>query len=110
RGRGSARGAVREAPRRARPPPPPAELIRLDSGGWVVDTPGVRQFQLWKVQPGEVEGLFPEFRPFVALCAFPDCTHTHEARCAVKRAVARRQVAARRYHSYIGLVRDASGA
>jgi ribosome biogenesis GTPase len=80
-----------------------AELLRLDFGGWVVDTPGVRQFQPWDLLPEEVEGYFVEFRPFVPLCAYPDCTHTHEDRCAVKRAVARRLIAASRYHSYLGL-------
>lgn len=80
-----------------------AQLIKLESGGWVVDTPGVRQLQLWDVRPEEVEGYFPEFRPYVPLCAFPDCTHTHEAGCAVKTAVARRHVSARRYHSYLGM-------
>jgi ribosome biogenesis GTPase len=80
-----------------------AELIKLATGGWVVDTPGVRQLQLWDIIPEEVEGFFPEFRPYVALCAFPDCTHTHEERCAVKRSVDRRQISVRRYHSYIGM-------
>ncbi|HVK07169.1 MAG TPA: ribosome small subunit-dependent GTPase A [Gemmataceae bacterium] len=80
-----------------------AELIRLETGGWVVDTPGVRQLQLWDTIPEEVEGFFPEFRPFVALCPFPDCTHTHEQNCAVKRAVDRRQISVRRYHSYMGM-------
>ena len=80
-----------------------AELIRLDFGGWVVDTPGVRQFGLWDVIPEEVEGFFAEFRPFVARCGFPDCTHTHEDRCAVKRAVARRWIAESRYTSYLGM-------
>jgi ribosome biogenesis GTPase / thiamine phosphate phosphatase len=80
-----------------------AELIRLDFGGWVVDTPGVRQFGLWDVIPEEVEGFFAEFRPFVALCAFPDCTHTHEDRCAVKHAVMRRWISESRYTSYLGL-------
>lgn len=80
-----------------------AELIRLESGGWVVDTPGVRQLQLWDVLPEEIEGFFPEFRPFVPRCAFPDCTHTHEADCAIKQAVVRRQIGVRRYHSYIGM-------
>jgi ribosome biogenesis GTPase len=79
-----------------------AELIRLDSGGWVVDTPGVRQFELWDMLPAEVEGYFPDFRPFVPLCGYPDCTHTHEDRCAVKRAVHRRQITAARYTSYLG--------
>jgi ribosome biogenesis GTPase len=80
-----------------------AQLIKLESGGWVVDTPGVRQLQLWDVRPEEVEGYFHEFRPFVPLCDFPDCTHTHEAGCAVKTAVARQQISARRYHSYLGM-------
>jgi ribosome biogenesis GTPase len=80
-----------------------SELIKLEFGGWVVDTPGVRQFQLWDMRPEEVEGYFIEFRPFVPQCAFPDCTHTHEERCAVKRAVERRQISASRYHSYLGL-------
>jgi ribosome biogenesis GTPase len=80
-----------------------AELIRLEVGGWVVDTPGIRQFALWDIIPEEVEGFFPEMRPLVPLCAFPDCTHTHEERCAVKRAVERRQISAARYTSYLGL-------
>ena len=80
-----------------------ADLIHLDFGGWVVDTPGMRQFQLWDLLPEEVEGYFAEFRPFVPLCGYPDCTHTHEDRCAVKRAVARRQISFSRYTSYLGL-------
>ena len=80
-----------------------SQLIKLNFGGWVVDTPGVRQLQLWSARPEEMEGFFPEFRPFVPLCGFPDCTHTHETGCAVKDAVARRYITSRRYHSYIGL-------
>ena len=80
-----------------------SELIQLDFGGWVVDTPGVRQFQLWDLLPEEIEGFFPEFRPFVPLCGYPDCTHTHEDRCAVKRAIARRQIPFSRYTSYLGM-------
>jgi ribosome biogenesis GTPase len=80
-----------------------AELLRLDFGAWVFDTPGIRQFALWDIIPEEVEGFFPEFRPFVPLCAYPDCTHTHEDRCAVKRAVRRRQISLSRYTSYLGL-------
>jgi ribosome biogenesis GTPase len=80
-----------------------AQLIRLDCGGWVVDTPGIRQFELWDIIPEEVEGFFPEMRPLVPLCAFPDCTHTHEERCAVKRAVRRREISLARYTSYLGM-------
>jgi ribosome biogenesis GTPase len=80
-----------------------AQLIKLASGGWVVDTPGVRQLSLWDVRPEEVEGYFPEFHPFVPLCEFPDCTHIHESGCAVKKAVSRHKISARRYHSYRGM-------
>ena len=78
-----------------------SSMIPLDSGGWVVDTPGIRQFQLWDVEPEEVEGFFVEFRPFVTLCRFPDCTHTHENDCGVKNAVAAGFISARRYESYL---------
>jgi ribosome biogenesis GTPase len=85
-----------------------AQLLRLEAGGgkaasWVVDTPGIRQFELWDVLPEELEGFFPEFRPFVPLCGYPDCTHTHEDRCAVKNAVACGQISDQRYTSYLGM-------
>jgi ribosome biogenesis GTPase len=98
---------VSESTQKGRHTTTTAELIPLAFGGWAVDTPGVRQFQLWNIRPEEVEGFFPEMRPFVARCDFPDCTHTHEERCAVKRAVDRRQISARRYHSYLGMLQSA---
>src|SRR5262249_48575150 len=94
---------VSEANFKGRHPAATAQLIKLGFGGWVVDTPGLRQFELGDTRPGEVEGFFAEFRPFVALCAFPDCTHTHEERCAVKRALLRRQISIERYTSYVGM-------
>jgi ribosome biogenesis GTPase / thiamine phosphate phosphatase len=78
-----------------------AELLPLASGGFVVDTPGIRQFQLWDVIPEEVAGYFRELRPYVSKCRFPDCTHTHEDNCAVKDAVADGWIDARRYESYV---------
>jgi ribosome biogenesis GTPase len=78
-----------------------AELIPLSFGGYVVDTPGIRQFQLWDVIPEEVAGFFRELRPYVSQCRFPNCTHTHEDQCAVKDAVADGWIDARRYESYV---------
>jgi ribosome biogenesis GTPase len=78
-----------------------AELIPLSFGGYVVDTPGIRQFQLWDVIPEEVAGFFRDLRPYVSRCRFPDCTHTHEDDCAVKDAVADGWIDARRYESYV---------
>lgn len=77
-----------------------AVLLPLAAGGFLVDTPGIRQFQLWDVIPEEVAGYFRDLRPYVNNCRFPDCTHRHEADCAVKDAVADGRLDARRYESY----------
>jgi len=80
-----------------------ARLLPLAGGGYVVDTPGVRQFQLWDVTVEEMAGYFRDLRPYVNLCRFPDCTHTHEDGCAVKDAVADGRLDERRYESYCHL-------
>lgn len=95
--------SVSEASQKGRHTTTAAQLIRLEFGGWVVDTPGVRQLQLWDTRPEEIEGFFPEFAPFVPLCGFPNCTHIPEIHCAVKAAVDRRLISLRRYQSYVGM-------
>ena len=80
-----------------------ASLIPLVMGGYVVDTPGIRQFQLWDVIAAEVAGFYRDLRPFVSLCHYPNCTHSHEDECAVKDAVADGKLDARRYESYCHL-------
>ena len=86
-----------------------AQLFELDGGGWVVDTPGIRQLDLWNIIPEEVEAYFIEFRPFVANCKFPDCSHTHEIGCAVKQAVQDGEIAEMRYQSYLRLIEPDTG-
>lgn len=81
-----------------------AKLLQLDLGGWVVDTPGIRQMELWDVHPGEVEVYFVEFRPFVPLCKFPNCLHIEEEGCAVKAAVRQDLISLTRYESYLRIV------
>ena len=83
-----------------------AELIGLETGGFVVDTPGLRQFELWGTVPGELAGHFVEFRPFIPHCRFPDCSHTHETGCAVKDALYWGQIHPGRYESYRKLYRS----
>ncbi len=80
-----------------------AELIELGAGGFVVDTPGLRQFELWGSVPGELAAHFVELRPFLPFCRFPDCSHSHESDCAVKEAVYQGQIHAGRYESYLKL-------
>ncbi len=77
-----------------------ARLVPLAVGGYVVDTPGMRQFQPWDVVPEEVINYYRDLRPYVSLCKFPNCTHTHEADCAIKSAVADGRLDERRYESY----------
>lgn len=77
-----------------------AELYRLANGGFVVDTPGVRQFDLWDVNPGELEAYFVEFLPYIQQCRFRDCTHRDEDGCAVRAGVAAGRIGQRRYESY----------
>lgn len=81
-----------------------AEVVSLAAGGHVIDTPGLRQFELWDVIVQEVSGFFRDLRPYVSHCRFPDCSHTHEDRCAVKDAVADGWLDLRRYESYLHLV------
>jgi ribosome biogenesis GTPase len=83
-----------------------AELIPLDTGGYLMDTPGIRQLELWDVAPEEVAGLFRDIRPYVNHCRFPDCTHTHEVDCAVLEAVADNRIDPRRYNSFAYLVEE----
>jgi ribosome biogenesis GTPase len=78
-----------------------ASLLELSFGGWVVDTPGIRQMELWDLAPEEAAGYFIEFVPFFARCKYPNCTHTHETDCGVKDAVARELISRSRYESYL---------
>lgn len=80
-----------------------ARLLKLSFGGYVVDTPGIRQFMLWDVVPEEVVGFYRDLRPYENLCKFPDCVHISETSCAVKDAVADGRLDARRYESYLAL-------
>jgi len=77
------------------------ELIPLNSGGYVADTPGLRALALWDIEPEELDGYFPEIRKIVDQCAFSNCTHVHEPGCAVLDALNSGQIHAERYASYI---------
>lgn len=77
------------------------EMFPLDTGGAVIDTPGVREFGLWDIQPGELDGLFPEMRPYLGRCRFGlNCRHDEEPGCAVRKAVVAGSIDPRRYQSY----------
>ncbi len=79
-----------------------AELLPLEGpeGGYVADTPGIRELGLWQIPPTELAWCFPEFRAHLGSCAFNDCTHLHEPRCGLRAAVAAGAVSEDRYDSY----------
>jgi ribosome biogenesis GTPase len=82
-----------------------AELIKLNlaGGGYVADTPGIRELGLWQFPLDELDWCFREFRPFLGDCYFAGCTHTHEPSCAIRAAVAAGQIGEARYQSYVRL-------
>ena len=80
-----------------------ATLIRLDVGGYVVDTPGVKSFDLSVVPSHDLEMDLGDLAVHVPNCKFPDCTHRHEGDCAVKAAVERGDIHPERYESYVRL-------
>jgi ribosome biogenesis GTPase / thiamine phosphate phosphatase len=79
-----------------------AELHPLEgaAGGYVADTPGIRELGLWQIPSTELAWCFREFRPHLGACAFNDCTHLHEPRCGIRAAVESGQLSADRYDSY----------
>jgi ribosome biogenesis GTPase len=86
-----------------------SQMHRLDFGGWVIDTPGIRVFRLFRVPVDNVRDLFPDFRPFQARCHFSGCSHDHEPDCAVFDAVDAGELPASRYATYVELLDEARG-
>ena len=95
-----ATGDVSEALHKGRHTTTSAELHRLDGGGYVADTPGIRELGLWQIPSDELAWCFPEFREHLGGCAFSDCTHLHEPRCGLRSAVERGAVSEARHDSY----------
>jgi len=96
-------GAISESVNKGRHTTVGALLHPLPDGGFVADTPGLREIGMWGLDPSDLADCFPEFRPLTALCRFADCTHTVEPGCAVLEAIAARDVSARRHESYVKL-------
>ena len=79
------------------------QMFQLESGGYVVDTPGWKSLALWDTEPEELDAYFPELRELVQHCQFSDCTHTHEPNCAVLAALKAGTIHPERYDSYLRL-------
>jgi len=77
-----------------------AELIPLKAGGYVVDTPGMREVGAWGIEPADLASCFPEFRSFLGQCRFDNCRHLTEPSCAVRRGAEEGAFPADRLVSY----------
>lgn len=99
-------GSVSEAVQKGRHTTVTAELIPLGAGGYVADTPGLRELGLWAVEAEDLDHCFPEFRPWLGRCRYGNsCTHSHEPVCAVREAVEEGRVSRARYESYVRMLR-----
>jgi ribosome biogenesis GTPase / thiamine phosphate phosphatase len=104
-GLGLAVGAVSGALNKGRHTTTVAELLPLAAGGYVADTPGIREIGLWDIAGEDLDWCYVEFRPFLDDCYFSGCTHLHEPDCAVRAAVSAGAISAERYDSYCRLRR-----
>ncbi|HBB00805.1 MAG: ribosome small subunit-dependent GTPase A [Bacteroidetes bacterium GWD2_45_23] len=83
-----------------------SEMIELDNGGFVIDTPGIKGFGTIDMVPAEVSHYFPEIFKMSKKCKFYNCLHLNEPDCAVRRAVEEHYISESRYHSYLNILED----
>ena len=83
-----------------------SEMMPLPAGGYIIDTPGIKGFGTFDIEPEELTGYFKEIFKFSSDCRFNNCTHTHEPGCAVLKAVEDHYIAASRYQSYLSMLDD----
>lgn len=104
-------GVVSEAVGKGKHTTVAARLLRLECGGYVADTPGLREVGMWGIAHADLDACFPEFREHIGTCRYArSCSHTHEPGCAVREAVAAGTIPPARYESYATLyAEDAQG-
>lgn len=95
---------VSEKTRKGRHTTTYVSLHPLSGGGYIVDTPGIREFGLLDIEPWELSHYFVEMKVHLEKCRFPTCTHDHEPECAVKAAVDAGDIATSRYRSYLNML------
>ncbi|MFH1119440.1 MAG: ribosome small subunit-dependent GTPase A [Bacteroidota bacterium] len=99
-------GAISEYHRKGKHTTTFAEMLPLSNGGFVIDTPGIKEFGLVNFDKQEVPERFPEMRNLMHHCQFSNCTHVHEPGCAVKHALSKGLINPSRYSNYISILKD----
>jgi ribosome biogenesis GTPase len=85
-----------------------ARIYRLPNDTRIIDTPGIREFGLWKLSREELSGYFEEFEALSPQCRFNDCSHSHEPQCAVREAAASGALDLSRYETYLRILASLS--
>jgi len=85
-----------------------AEMFPLSFGGYIIDTPGIKEFGMVDLEKEEVSHYFPEMLALIYDCNFHNCTHIHEPGCAVKEALAANRISESRYRNYCSILNDES--
>jgi len=83
-----------------------SEMIELQEGGYIIDTPGIKGFGVFDMDSYEISHYFPEIFKFSASCRFNNCTHRQEPGCAVLKAVEEHYISESRYRSYLSMLED----
>jgi len=83
-----------------------AQLLKLECGGWCIDTPGIKSFGIWNLNKKEIEEYFTEIASFGCACHYPNCSHFQEETCAVMQAVENGNISPLRYESYLMLMHN----
>ncbi len=83
-----------------------AEMHQLQTGGYIIDTPGIRAFGVIELEKEFISHYFPEMRALIGACKFHNCQHLNEPKCAVKSAVEDGTIAPSRYATYISLMEE----
>lgn len=81
-----------------------AEMLELSNGGFIIDTPGIREFGIIDIEDAELSHYFKEMKPLIGTCKFNNCLHKDEPGCAVQAAVEKGMITTERYHSYLGIL------
>jgi len=102
-------GEVRQKDRRGMHTTISSTMLDIPGGGYLIDTPGLREFGIWELEPEELDGYFVEFLDYLQECKYLPCTHTHEPGCAVRAAVDAGEIDEGRYASYLAIFESLKG-
>ena len=99
-------GAISQAHQQGKHTTTFAEMHKLQSGGYIIDTPGIRAFGIVDLDKSVLSHYFPEMRALMSECKFNNCQHLNEPKCAIKEAVANGNIDESRYHTYVQLMEE----